>query len=81
MIFKEHGVFIINIEAKLLFIDATGPFNEESVKHYNLALESSIARLETSQWKQIVSFHKLSIFTPEAENSLTEALINRRSRG
>jgi len=81
MIFNEHGVFKISVEAKLLFIDATGPFNEESVKHYNKDLESCIVQLEASQWNQIVSFHKMSIFTPEAEGRLTETLIKRRSRG
>ena len=81
MIFKEHGVFKVSVEAKLLFIDATGPFNEESVKYYNKALESCIRQLEASPWNQIVSFHKMSMFTPEAENRLTETLVKRRSRG
>jgi len=81
MEFKEHGVFKVNTEANLLLIDATGPFNVESVKQYNIGLESCIKQLEASPWNQIVTFHKMSIFTPEAEGLLTDTLINRRSRG
>jgi len=81
MEFKEHGVFQVHVEAKVLFIDATGPFNEESVKQYNIALESCIKQLEASLWNQIVTFHQMSIFTPKAEELLTKTLIKRRSRG
>ena len=81
MEFKEHGVLNVHVEARLLLIDATGPFNVESVKQYNIALESCIQQLEASQWNQIVTFHKMSIFTPDAEDLLTKTLIKRRSRG
>jgi len=81
MIFAEHGVCEVKVDGKLLLVDATGPFNEEFIKHYQRVLETSIEHLETSQWHQIVTFHQMSIFTPEAEEALTQSLINRRSRG
>ena len=81
MKFKEHGVFEIEIAAKLLLVDATGPFNDEVLKHYNKALEACIQQLEDSHWNQIITLHKISLFTPEAEYILTQTLIKRRSKG
>ena len=81
MRFKEHGVFEIETEARLLLVDATGPFNEELVKRYNEALESCIQQLEFSQWSQVITLHQMSLFTPEAEKVLIDTLIKRRSRG
>ena len=81
MKFKEHGVFEVKVEGQLLLVDATGPFNDELLKHYRDALESCIQRLEVGQWNQIVTLHQTSIFTPEAEETLTQSLIERRSRG
>lgn len=81
MKFKEHGVFEVKVEGQLLLVDATGPFNEELIKRYRDALESCIQLLEVGQWNQIVTLHQISIFTPEAEEALTESLIERRSRG
>ena len=81
MRFKEHGVFEIENETKLLVVDATGPFNEELLKRYNEALESCIQLLEVSQWRQVITLHHMSLFTPEAEKVLIDTLIKRKSRG
>jgi len=81
MNFIEHGLFEVKIEDKLLLVDATGPFNKELLIQYENALESCIQNLEVLKWKQIITLHKLSLFTPEAEQLLTNTIINRRSRG
>jgi len=81
MIFMEHGLFEVKIEDKLLLVDATGPFNEELLIQYEKALESCIQTLEVSEWNQIITLHQLSLFTPEAEQVLTNTVINRSSRG
>jgi len=81
MKFKEHGVFEIEIEDTLLRVDATGPFNDEVLKRYKWALESCILQLEGSQWSQVITLHRTSLFTPEAEKILTDTLIKRKSRG
>jgi hypothetical protein len=81
MNFKEHGLFEVKIEGKILLVDATGPFNEELIIKYKKALESCIQNLEISKWNQIITLHEFSLFTPEAEQSLTQTLINRRTRG
>jgi len=81
MIFMEHGVFEVRIEGNLLLVDATGPFNEELIIQYERALEACIHTLEVSQWNQVITLHQLSLFTPEAEQILTNTVINRKSRG
>lgn len=81
MNFKEHGLFEVKVEGDLLLVDATGPFNEELLIKYENALESCIQRLEVSTWNQVITLHQLSLFTPEAEQLLTNTVINRRSRG
>ena len=81
MIFPEHGVFEVKIEDNTLLVDATGPFNEELIKHYEKSLESCIKKLENSTWDQIIILHQLSLFTSEAEQKLTQTLKNRKERG
>ena len=81
MVFMEHGLFEVKIEGKLLLVDATGPFNKELLIQYEKALETCIHTLEISEWNQVIILHQLSLFTPEAEQVLTNTVINRRSRG
>jgi len=77
----EHGLFEVKIEGKLLLVDATGPFNKELLIQYEKALDTCIRTLEVSEWNQVITLHQLSLFTPEAEQVLTNTVINRRSRG
>jgi len=81
MKFAEHGLFEVKTEGKLLLVNAIGPFNEELIIKYEDALESCIQSLEVAPWNQIITLHQLSLFTPEAEKTLTKTLINRSSRG
>jgi len=81
MSFIEHGLFEVKTKDDLLLVDATGPFNEELLIQYENALESCIQNLEMLNWKQIITLNQLSLFTPEAEQVLTNTIINRRSRG
>lgn len=81
MHFAEHGIFEVKIENNSLYVDATGPFNEELTTRYGLAIESCIQRLERANWNQIIVLHKLSLFTPEAANVLINTLIDRKGRG
>lgn len=81
MHFTEHGIFDVSIEGNTLLVDATGPFNEQLVIRYEKAIEACIKQIEGATWNQIITLRQLSIFTPEAEEMLTQTLIDRRSRG
>jgi len=81
MYFSEHGIFEVKVEDKCMLVDATGPFNEELTSRYRSAIESSIQRLESNDWTQIIVLHNMSLFTPEAEELLIKTLVNRKERG
>lgn len=82
MLFKEHGVFEVSVEGKLLLVNAKGPFNEQLVNLYQQALETCIATLQQyNNWSQIIVMHHLSLFTPEAEHALINSLIDRKLKG
>lgn len=81
MHFAEHGIFEVKVEGNCLFVDATGPFNEELTKHYQSAIEVCIEKLEASSWDQVITLRHLSLFTPEAEAVLINTLVNRKKRG
>lgn len=81
MHFAEHGVFEVSTDGDKLFVDATGPFNEELANSYGLAIESCIKQLEGKSWSQIIVLHQLSLFTPEAEKVLIDTLVDRKRRG
>lgn len=80
MQFSCHGIYEVKVEDGILFVDATGPFNEELINSYRQAIEKCIQIVEAHSWNQIIVLHDMSLFTPEAELALTESLINRKSR-
>jgi hypothetical protein len=81
MQFVSHGVFTVKATNRRLFVDATGPFNEELAREYRAALESCIQSLEHSPWQQLIVLHKLSLMTPEAETVFVDTLKDRKQRG
>ena len=81
MHFAEHGVFEVKVDGSNLFVDATGPFNEELATSYGLAIETCITQLEGKPWNQIIVLHNQSLFTPPAERVLISTLKDRKSRG
>ncbi len=81
MFFTEHGIFEVKVEDNTLLVDATGPFNEELIIKYEKSLESCIGTLEHTNWNQIIILRQFSVFTPEAEQKLTQTLRNRKSKG
>jgi len=81
MTFLEHGSYSIEHHGDFIIVDATGPFNEQSVIKYKNELEIIIQRLNGRKWKQIIIMNDMSIFTPEAERELRETLKLRKNHG
>ena len=81
MFFAEHGVFRVEVIDGDLIVDATGPFNEQLIRKYNKALQSSILCLKGTRWAQIIVLHGMSLFTPEAERELCNTLQDRKNNG
>jgi hypothetical protein len=81
MDFEQHGTFKLNVEKNILYVDAKGPFNDQFILKYSIAIEDHIRSLEHSDWSQIVVLHELSLYTPQAEQALIKSAIDRRKRG
>lgn len=80
--FPRHGKFSVEVDAKMLVVNATGPFNEELVKDYKMAVDAAVAHLsEGSGWGQVIVLEKESLFTPDAERVLVQSLKNRKRTG
>lgn len=80
--FPRHGKFSVEVDAQMLVVNATGPFNEELVRDYKMAVDAAVAHLsEGSGWGQVIVLEKESLFTPDAERVLVQSLKNRKRSG
>ena len=80
--FPRHGKFSVEVDAHMLVVNATGPFNEELVRDYKAALDAAIHHLSKGHnWGQIIVLEKESLFTPDAERVLVQSLKNRKRVG
>lgn len=82
--FKAHGQADYEVEGRIVFVRAEGPFNEELVP----ALSQTIAKLITplamaGNWAQVITFHKSAMCSPSAlqqfGNSLKARYLNPKT--
>ncbi len=78
--FIAHGEFRIEKKEQVVFIESKGPFNQEAVELYTLQMEEIMESFD-SPWGQIITFHQNSLFTPQAEQSMKQALYYRKEKG
>ena len=81
MVRESHGTHTIKTAGKVLIVDVSGPFNEESVKEYQTDLESFVERLSSTPWALCGIFRNQGLLTPDAEASLIEVTRWRKERG
>ncbi|GAA0810824.1 hypothetical protein KO495_07200 [Colwellia sp. D2M02] len=81
MQFSQHGQYTIEHQDNILIVDAAGPFNDETAKHYHQDITQLINELSGEAWGSLVTFHGNSIFTPDAEQQLIETTRYRQERG
>lgn len=70
MEFSAHGEFTLQIKGDILFVDATGPFNEETASQYVVKYQDHITRYRPKL--QLSHLHGSSIFSPEIEESIAQ---------
>ena len=78
---KPHGIYTIESSGRILFVDATGPFNDEVIRRYLKELMAEIEALAPDPWAMFVIFRNVSLFTPEAERELTAVNKLRKDLG
>jgi hypothetical protein len=78
---SEHDHYTIEHCDNILIVDAKGPFNEESAKQYHQDTTELVEKMSGAPWGSLVTFRGNSIFTPDAEQQLTETTRYRQSKG
>lgn len=81
MEYTAHGSYQIKLEDNILHVEAYGPFNEVFSKQYYQEMKSLMRELADQPWATLVTYHGNGIFTPEAEQELTELTQIRAEHG
>lgn len=68
MEFEPHGNFTLHVDNNILFVDATGPFNEEIALVYLAQYRDIILKFEPKA--QISTLHGSCVFSREIEEHL-----------
>ena len=78
---KLQSLFTIRTIDRVLFVDATGPFNEAVINRYQRELIASVEALSPEPWGMILTLHNESLFTPETEAELIKVIQWRMAFG
>ncbi|MCP4023037.1 MAG: hypothetical protein GY729_14445 [Desulfobacteraceae bacterium] len=78
---KSHGIYTIELRDRILYVDATGPFNEDAVKEYQKDLTAYIKKLSQHSWALCAVFRNESLFTPDAEEEMMAVTLWRKKMG
>jgi hypothetical protein len=78
---KSHGHYEIESVGRVLYVDATGPFNEDTVMEKRADLRAAIESLSPDPWGLFVIFREVSLFTPAAEAELVKVTVWRKKMG
>ncbi|AHC14791.1 hypothetical protein [Salinispira pacifica] len=64
MIFKEHGVYDISVQKRLLVVNATGPWNAEAAQHFASRVKATVLKNWTDEtWAMIAILHGQGLYT------------------
>lgn len=78
---QAHGVFTVKPLGQIVFVDAEGPWNQESAKAYRQALFDAIESMAGCPWALLVVLHGQSMMTPEAEQEMVALVKARKEKG
>jgi len=78
--FIAHGEYQVLKKGQLCIVESRGPFNAEMVHKYSLEVDQ-VTQEMPQVWGQIVIMHQDSLFTPQAEFGMSDAIIARKARG
>lgn len=66
-LFKAHGQADYEVEGRIVFVRAEGPFNAELVPALSQTIAKMIAPLaQSGNWAQVITFHKSAMCSPQA---------------
>lgn len=71
--FKAHGEFKIQIDGRIVVIEAEGPFNIELTQSFGPVAAEFTERMRGAPWGVLVIADGDFLLTPEAEEAMREA--------
>lgn len=78
---RAHGVFTVEKQGGILFVDGRGPWNEEAAHAYKQELVDAANSMGESPWAILVVMHGLCLLTPETEAEFIKLTRHRMSLG
>ncbi|WP_159821907.1 hypothetical protein [Colwellia sp. 20A7] len=78
---QEIGVYTIERQSNILFIDIQGAFNDTVSEQYHQDIKIITEQMSDVPWASLISFQDNSLFTPDAEQKLVETTEYRVDNG
>lgn len=79
--FCPHGTFSITTQDRIVYVDATGPFNKELIRSFDTALQHCVRPLVGKPWAEVAILRLESAYTPAALIELEQSMCRRSSEG
>ena len=80
--FRPHGDMVAHLDGRILYFDATGPFNGEMVEAVIRAYQPLLQRLaDGGPYAHISVFHRSMLITPDALEAFDRLLAEWRRSG
>ncbi len=81
MEYSQHGSYVIEQQNNILLVDAQGPFNEVTAEKYHQDIIQLTEKMSGEPWGSLITFRGNSVFTPDAEQQLSETTKYRQKKG
>lgn len=78
---RAHGVYTVEKQGGVLFVDGRGPWNEETAYAYRQDLINAADSMGESPWAILVVMHGLCLLTPDTETEFIKLTRHRMSLG
>jgi len=78
---QKTGIYTIERQSNILFIDIQGTFNDKVSEQYHHDIKLITEEMNDVPWASLISFQDNSLFTPEAEQKLVETTEYRVDNG
>lgn len=78
MLESMQGRYALSVQNNILMVEAVGPFNENTFKHYLVDSNSAIEKICDKPWAILTIFSGKGILPPEAESALIDITKERQ---
>lgn len=79
--FEAHGSVEVSVQGQVLYVEAIGPWNLESLKQSAIKSKPLIEKLSKAPWGVMVFLHGEAIYVPAAAQKLATIIQHEKSIG